>query len=296
LRFGKREFSIEDMAGDMAGGRLTGSLAYKDTELGLTTQSTLSLTGADASALLPAGARPPVTGALDLSAEVSGSGLSPVALFGSLQGKGAVAISDAQLAGLDPRAFDAVTRAVDQGLAVDTARISNVVRTALDGGQLSVKRATGDFTIRAGQLRLRNVAVDSKNANLDITGRVDLTDGSLDARLVLSGSSEAAGARPDVFMALKGPVAAPARTIDLSALSGWLTLRAVEMQTTRLRAIEAAQQKPSASPPAADLVVPPKEVPPQKEMAPALPAPVEIHPVPPPKRAGAPSGSVSPQN
>jgi hypothetical protein len=90
-------------------------------------------------------------------------------------------------------------------------------------------------------------------------------------------------------MALKGLVSAPVRTLDVSALTGWLTLRAVEMQTSRLRAIEAAQPKPGTQPPN-DIVAP------EKQMAPALPAPVEINPVPLPKRAGQPQGSVSPQN
>ncbi|MDO8879065.1 MAG: AsmA-like C-terminal region-containing protein, partial [Pseudolabrys sp.] len=238
LRFGKNEMSVDELAGDLAGGRLGGSIVYKDTDVGLTAEAKLALTGGDASMLLPAGPRPPVTGSLDVSAEISGAGLSPVALIGSLQGKGTFAIADAQLAGLDPRAFDAVTRAVDQGLAIDTARIAGVVRTALEGGQLSVKRATGSFAVSSGQLRLTNVAVESRNADLAITGSVDMTDGSLDARLVLSGSSAAAGARPDIFMALRGPVAAPSRTIDVSALTGWLTLRAVELQASRLREIE----------------------------------------------------------
>jgi len=290
LRFGKREFAIDDLAGDIAGGRLAGSLVYKDTDTGLTAQAKLSLTGADAAALLPAGARPPVTGTLDVSADVAGSGLSPVALIGSLQGAGKLTLADAQLAGLDPRAFDAVTRAVDQGLAIDANRIGAVVRTALEGGQLSVKRATGNLTVRAGQLRLTDVAVESRNADLTMTGNVDLTDGSLDARLVLSGASEAAGARPDIYMALKGSVASPARSIDVSALTGWLTLRAVETQAKRLRAIEAAQPKNEPAQPNKE----PAE--PHKEMAPALPAPVDINPVPQPLRTGAPTGSVGPQN
>jgi large subunit ribosomal protein L24 len=221
--------------------------------------------------------------------------------MGSLRGNGKVAITDARFAGLDPRAFDAVTRAVDQGLAIDPERITNVVRTGLEGGQLSVKSASGAFTINAGQLRLSNVAVDSKDAALTISCRVDFTDGSLDARLVLSGSSEAAGARPDIYMALKGPVGSPSRSIDVSALSGWLTLRGIENQTKRLRAIEAAQPKPAATPPAAI------EVPvtaPENEKAPALPAPIDIVPLPSPNsaasragnRTGPPTGSVGPQN
>ena len=50
-------------------------------------------------------------------ADVGGTGLSPVALVGSLKGSGKIVLADGQIAGLDPHTFDAVTRAVDQGLA-----------------------------------------------------------------------------------------------------------------------------------------------------------------------------------
>ena len=288
LRFGKRELSIDDMTGDIGGGRFAGTLGYKDTDSGLTTQAKLSLNGADAAALLPAAARPPVTGTLDIAADIAGSGLSPVALIGSLRGTGKLTLTNAQFAGLDPRAFDAVTRAVDQGLAIDAGRIGTVVRSALDGGQLALKRATGNLTLRAGQLRLTEFAAEIANADLAMNGNVDLTAGSLDARLVLSGASETTAARPDIFMSLKGPLSAPARNIDVSALTAWLTLRAVDTQAKRLRAIEAAQPKPA---------VPASGAPaPEKEMAPALPAPVDINSMPPPRQAERPAGSVGTQN
>jgi large subunit ribosomal protein L24 len=116
---------------------------------------------------------------------------------------------------------------------------------------------------------LSSASVDSKDADLSLSGNLDLTDGSIDARVVLSGSGRATGARPDIFMALQGPVVAPARSIDVSALAGWLTLRAVENQTRQLRAIESAPAKPAA---------PPSE--PKSELAPALPPPIDIRPVP----------------
>ena len=46
--------------------------------------------------------------------------LSPAALVGSLRGGGAVTLDNAQIAGLDPRAFDVVTHAVDQGVPIET--------------------------------------------------------------------------------------------------------------------------------------------------------------------------------
>jgi hypothetical protein len=153
----------------------------------------------------------------------------------------------------------------------------------LDSGQLAVKHVDGTIAVSAGQIRLSNISAESKDATLVLVGNLDLTEGSIDARLVLSGSSQAAGARPDIFMALKGPVAAPVRSIDVSALAGWLTLRAVENQAKRLRAIEGASAQPGNQAPA-----------PKREVAPALPPPVNIRP--PPGHSSQPPASVGPQN
>jgi len=46
-------------------------------------------------------------------------------------------------------------------------------------------------------------------------------------------------ARPELAVTLKGPLAAPERRVDMSALLSWLTLRATEQQTRRLESIEA---------------------------------------------------------
>jgi uncharacterized protein involved in outer membrane biogenesis len=314
LRLAKDEFALDDMAGDVASGRLAGQLSFRAAADGLKAHAKFSLVGADAASVLSSGARPPVTGSLGLVAEVEGTGLSPVALIGSLQGSGKITLTDAQLAGLNPRAFDAVTHAVDQGLTIDAARISDVVRKGLESGQLSVKRAQGAITVSAGQVRLDNVRADSKDADVSLSGDLDLTDGLINARLVLSGSSEAAGARPDIYMALKGSIAAPSRSIDVSALTGWLTLRAVENQAKQLRAIERASPKPKApSTPHAPLpqapplqpavshpLAPQRPAPrapaSQSELAPALPSPIDIGPLPVPVGVAQPQASVGPQN
>jgi AsmA-like C-terminal region len=284
LRLGKDELAFDDMAAAMAGGKFAGRMSFGAAEDGLTARIKISLAGADTAGLLSSGARPAVTGMLALSAEMKGNGLSPVALIGSLQGAGKFTLSGAQFAGLDPRAFDAVTQAVDRGLAIDAERISNVVNKALDSGQLSVERVEGTVALSAGQVRLSNVSADGKGAKLSLAGNVDLIDGSIDARLLLSGASQETATRPDVFMALKGPLTAPVRNIDVSALTGWLTLRAIDNQAKHLRAIEETAPRPQPKTPA-----------PKTEQAPPLPAPVVITPMPVPRRA--PSGaSIGPQN
>ncbi|HEX5210945.1 MAG TPA: AsmA-like C-terminal region-containing protein [Pseudolabrys sp.] len=280
LRLQPDGLAVDNISGTVAGGRLTGALSFQSGQDGLKTHATFALAGVDAASMLPSAARPPLGGTLDLSADIEGSGLSPVALIGSLQGSGKIALADAQIAGLDPHAFDAVTRAVDQGLPIDTARISDAVGKALDSGDFAVKRIDGTLAVSAGQVRLGKTAVDGKDAALSLSGDLDLTDGSLDARLVLSGVNQAAGARPNIFMALKGPLANPKRSVDVSALTGWLTLRAVENQARQIREMEKAQRQ----------APPPK---PKSELAPALPAPVEVKKLPNPTRRVTPAASAS---
>jgi large subunit ribosomal protein L24 len=104
-------------------------------------------------------------------------------------------------------------------------------------------------------------------------------------------------------MALGGQLTAPARTIDVSALTGWLTLRSVENQAKRLRAIERTAPKPETpapQPPVTPLAQPavdPASTSQQaKERVPALPPPLDVRPYPGPPRAVRPEASVGPQN
>ena len=354
LNLGHGEMALDDMGAVLAGGKFSGSLSFKSGDDGLAAHGKFALAEAESASLLPAAARPPVTGALGLSVDLEGNGLSPVALIGSLHGTGKVTLDNAEFAGLDPHAFDTVTRAVDDGLPVKGDRISEVVRKALESGQLAVKRAEAKLAVNAGLVRLDDFSAECTAADLSLKSTLDLTDGTVDARLVLAGSKAGSDGRPDIFMALKGPAAAPVRNIDVSALTGWLTLRSVENQAKRLKALQQAAPAPMAeraqpqsqpeqpkneptdkraSIPAPDgaatdkpigtLTTPPpkrQSIPlskrpqrpkmdptarrevirrgvrakPHRQRAPALPAPIDIHPLPVPEGA-APEASVSPQ-
>ena len=283
VRFGGDSIAL-DSTGEMAGGKLAGIVTFRNAQDGLDAHVKMSLAGADTGALFSGAARPPVTGLLNLSLEGEATGLSAVALVGSAKGSGRIELTDAQLAGLDPRTFDAVTRAVDQGLAIEQGRIADVVRKSIGSGRLSVRRAESALTVSAGQIRLSKPAVDSKDAALSVAGAFDLTDGLIDARLVLSGQSEAAGGRPDIFIALRGPMPDVSYNIDVSALTGWLTLRAVENQTKRLSAIE--NRLPTTG----------NSGGPENQAGTALPAPTDIKPAPEPRSVGRPAASVGTQN
>ncbi|HXZ22959.1 MAG TPA: AsmA family protein [Pseudolabrys sp.] len=284
LHLSKDEINLDDVTGALAGGRLSGQIALRSAEDGLGTHARISVTGSDAAALFSGAGQPPVSGSFALTAEVEGGGLSPVALMGALKGSGKISLADGQFAALDPRTFDVVTRAVDQGLVIEAGRISDLVGKSLNSGPLSVRRVESALSIATGQLRLNDAVVESKDAALSLAGTLDLTDGAINARLALSGQGDATGNRPDIFVSLKGPLTAPIRSIDVSALTGWLTLRAVENQTKQLRAIENAPLQPRG------------RSTPRSKQAPALPAPIDVRPIPAPQSAGRPAASVGSQN
>jgi uncharacterized protein involved in outer membrane biogenesis len=288
LHFGDGEFALQDIDGSVAGGRLSGELSFARRAEALSARGHIKLTSVNAAELIPGDGA--LSGRLTLDLTAEGAGRSAVALVGSLAGGGTFMLENGRLARLDPKVFDALIRAVDQGLPIDIARVRDWMEKALAANGLAVTTAEGALTLTAGQARLAGTVVRTGTAELAVSGNANLADGSLDARLVLSGPFGMAGvadARPEVIIVLKGPFDAPKRTIDVAALSSWLALRAVEQQSQKLEMLEGraspANAAPGIAPAEAPAVVPnnapaiapnpaPTAASPSTDVAPAHPA------------------------
>jgi large subunit ribosomal protein L24 len=249
VRFDPSQVVLEDIESEFAGGRLGGRLAFATGADGVSTRATVMLSGADAAAVLGDRQKPRITGRLGFRAELEGAGRSPAAFVGSLSGTGSITLENAQLAGLNPRVFDAVIRAVDLGIPSDTDRIRDFVMTALETATLPASRAEATVTVTAGRARLSNVVARTSGADLAVSANVGLADATLDATLTLMGAQTLGGGlRPAISIALKGPVAAPARTVDATALAQWLALRAVEQQSKQIDTMERMQREANVPP------------------------------------------------
>ncbi len=246
VRLSAGEVAIEGVEGTLAGGRANARLVLRRNADGLEARGRFALIGADAATILPSDGRPVVSGRLGFEAEVEGNGLSAASLIGSLKGAGAVTLEDAQISGLDPKAFNAAIRAADQGLAADAAKFRDIVATVLDGGHLAKPRLDAPIAINAGQVRISQTIAYGQGADLAFAAGADLAENSVDARLTLSGPIIADGSsttRPEILVTLKGPLTTPRRTIDVSTMSGWLMLRAVERQAKQIDTIEAERRE-----------------------------------------------------
>ena len=91
------------------------------------------------------------------------------------------------------------------------------------------------------------MAVRAENADLTVTGSIDLAQSTIDASLVMQGPAGLGGTssgRPEVGIVLKGPIGAPKRTLDVAALTNWLSLRQIEQQTKRIESLESGRELP----------------------------------------------------
>jgi large subunit ribosomal protein L24 len=256
IRFNRSEVVFEDIAGQLGKGRLEGRLAFANSDDGVSARLRFGLTDAELGAVFSAAGRP-LSGRLAFQTELEGVGRSPAAFMGSLTGFGTVKLDQARLAGLNPDVFGAVSRAMELGIPTGGNRIREFVSGALDNASLPVSRASAAISINAGQARFSDVVVDAAGADLDVVAGIDLTDATLNALLTLNGQASSSGAsRPAVLVTLKGPLPSPHRTIDTSVLTSWLTLRAADVKSRQIDAMErsrreaAAQAPQSAVPPA----------------------------------------------
>jgi len=281
LHFGETQVALQAADGSLAGGRVVGELVFLRQGEGLIARGRMRVAGANAAELFPGDGS--LSGRLTFDVTSEGTGMSPIALIGSLSGGGSFMLENGRLTRLNPAAFDAVIRAVDQGLPIETMRVRDKMDAALAGGSLAVALAEGTIAINAGQARLSNTMVRAQGADLALSGSIDLAEGSIDGRLTLFGAGGAgapANTRPEVVVGLKGPVDTAKRTVDVATLASWLALRAVEQQSKKLDVLEGREPPVAAapSPAAPSASAPPTLAPPVSEGTAALAEPSQSAP------------------
>jgi hypothetical protein len=253
LNLGPSDAALDDIEADFAGGRVSGRIAAARDGDDVGVKSSIRLTKVDAAALLP-GAWRLESGRLDVDAGLEGRGRNPAAVIGSLHGRSSFRIENGKVAQLDPAAFDAVVRSVDAGLPIEAARVRERVEAALTGGALPVQ-GDGAITVADGKARLATTGLQAEGADFAVSARYDFAAEALDARFKLTGPVRAGMAeigRPEISVSLQGPADSPRRTVDVAALSSWLSARTAAENAKKLAALQRPPDdvRPPASPPA----------------------------------------------
>ena len=293
IRNDGQSFTLENLKGGFGGGEVIAGMDVRDGANGRSLNAHVQLTNVDAAALRYGNLAIP-KGRVSAQIALSSQGRSVTALTGALAGNGTVTLESAEIAGLDPRAFEIAIRASDNGQIANEARLRQLVEPALLAGPLVIGSAQIPFTIRDSRLRVSATTLEGKNARAIVSGGYDIPADQADIRAsfspIMTGLS---GSPPEIQLFAAGPPDKLSRTVDLTSLSSWLAVRTIDHETKRLDAIDRGEAPPAAAatptlvspepapePPAADVKAPPSRGPrgaqpklqPKSKTAPTPPA------------------------
>lgn len=291
---------LENVKGSIGGGEAMLDLDARSVgNQGASFNARIQATGVDGAALRYRGLAMP-EGKVALQMTLSGQGRSAAGLTGALSGAGTLTLSEARIAGLDPRAFEAAMRASDGGRAADDLKLRDAVEPVLAAGTLTVPSAQIPFSIKDGRLRIEAAMLEATRARVAIAGGYDLLADQADLRAIISPvTKRPLNGRPEIRVDFNGPPDRLARTVDVAALSTWLGLRAIDRETRRLDQLERGvtpapetdeqlweEDLPSVEPiPPSQVKMPnrdPRRKAPAAVKAPAPRPPVAAHPAPAP--------------
>jgi len=211
---------------------------------------------------------------------LQGQGLSPASLVGSVTGAGTVTAENIEVSGLDPTAIGVAIKALesDRSLATNPARLSQTASTGLDLGKLKIPLATTPIVIADGRAQLPKVSASVQSTDISGSISLALADWQLDARFIMTAplrKNAPTAEPPTMAVTVRGPLTAARRSVDVTNLMGWATMRAVDQEAKRVdeaekerRRVETAvealrrQSDTGAVPPQTSAPPPPASAPP----------------------------------
>ncbi|POO57758.1 AsmA family protein [Agrobacterium rosae] len=237
--------SLDNMAGDWMGGKVSGRLSMATGEGAGIFRTKIAVSAANPESVMwKSGETPVASGrfALDLTAEATGKSMSE--LLSSAGGSGEIRTSGLVLRGLNQAAFQPWLKAANdiQG-PIDAAKVRPLVDAELWKGEIPLGEVAMPFTLSDGSLRMQSVAAKTPQLSfngdlaLDLAG--DTMTGGIDL-LFNPGTEELAGAEPSIRLNYTGPLAKPALTTDVSGLTAYLSMRSFERERRRVEALQAS--------------------------------------------------------
>src|SRR6266404_7628255 len=239
-----QSLTFDAIKGGIGGGEPTASIDIRPGANGIALNARLQFSDVDGKALHYRALAMPA-GRVSMQMTLASQGRSASALTGALSGSGTLTLESSRVAGLDPRAFDVAIRASDNGQATDDNRLRQIVEPVLSGGTLLVASAQIPFNIRDGRIRVGATTLDAEGARAIISGGYDIPADQADIRASLASTATGSvTSRPEIQLFAVGSPDALDRTVDVTALSSWLALRAIDRETRRLDSIERGDRPP----------------------------------------------------
>jgi hypothetical protein len=244
LRSTPGKIELADATGQLADGNFTGraELGNIDGHAFLRTQ--MKVAGASLATPFWKHDGKPVAAALsNLSFALDTTGQSAVELLESATGSGTLSLTGLTINGFDSDAFPELLKLADriEGELSETA-LRPGIEQAITSNATKIDGLEIPFNIAGGRLRAANIAGQNKAIGFSGDADIGLLGGDLAARVIVAfkpGEEALAGADPSVSIDWQGPLAAPDRKIDVTALNSFLSLRRFEQERRRVEIMQA---------------------------------------------------------
>lgn len=240
LKFLEDGIGVDDIAGEVAGGKLTGNVVLRKDGAKLRIAGRLALESGRLDEMVwKTGERPVAGGGLDLILTFEGSGRTPAQLIGALEGGGRLVVSQGHFAHLSTAAFAPVIASAAAATAPDLLRLVPLVQVGLDSGDLMFRLLETPLALHEGVLRATNVSLVGADSAIKVSAAADLSRLSLLADIEMEGKPADAGTPgPRLAVHFAGPFDAPRRRLDVRALGDYLNLRRFEGELGKLETLQ----------------------------------------------------------
>jgi len=299
IRSDGQALTLDNIKGRLGGGDVTASIDARPGANGLSVSGRVELAKVDGAALHYRNLKMPA-GRVSAQMTFASEARSLQALTSALSGNGTVTLDAASIPGLDPRAFEVALRAADAGQVTDDGKLRQIVEPVLTSGTLAVASVQFPFIIRDGRLRVSATTLEAPGARAIVSGGYDIPADQADIRASLSAATVGnASSHPEIQLFAVGTPDALNRSVDVTSLSSWLAVRAIDRETRRLDAIARGEPAPAypastaslpaapeagTPPPPIDVPLPgrdPRRIDPRAKLgAPRLSAPLSSLPAP----------------
>ncbi|MFB9947205.1 AsmA family protein [Rhizobium puerariae] len=237
--------TIENGGGSWRGGRLAGRLMIANGEGAGLLQARLSAENADLGSLVwKAGNKPVASGRLDFDLSAESTGKTVAELLGGASGSAELRMKGLTVAGLNSDALKPLMAEVDKlGGEVREDKVRPIVSRLVHQGSVGIGDLTIPATITAGEVRAQNIAAAVGTTRLSGEGRFDLLEDSMTAGLAITydaGEEALAGGDPTIRLDYSGDVFAPAKRLDIAAMTNFLSQRAFEQERRRVEMLQAS--------------------------------------------------------
>lgn len=189
-----------------------------------------------------------INGQAQVSATIEASGKTPQALVSALSGNGVVVFTDAAVDGVSASGFRTILETGDvEGFQINAGTVGPLARNAFLTGSTMLGEGTAPFSLRNGELNMRNVVLGEtpEGALRPMVGNLaySIDSGVINADITVvpdPGKDAVEGGTPEVGFAWSGTLGELELDTETGGLEGFLSIRAFEAEQRKVETLQAA--------------------------------------------------------